>query len=122
MPLRSNVFGAFLPYIRSAMTFLDRNLMQNPNFMFSGPYLVLFCCNLKNWDKILTGRDFLSSQCGPSEGPIDFSFTYHTEKGYEIKQQKNQVRVKCTFYSRLKIVSKNGQKTVLFRSPLFEKL
>ena len=86
MPLRWNVFGPFLPYIRSAMTFLDRNLMQNPNFMFSGPYPVLFCCNLKNWDKILTGRDFLNSQCGPSEGQIDLSFTYHTEKGYEIKQ------------------------------------
>ena len=86
MPLRSNVFGPFLPYIRSAMTFLDRNLLQNPNFMFSGPYLVLFCCNLKNWDKILTGRDFLNSQCGPSEGRIDLSFTYHTEKTYEIKQ------------------------------------
>ena len=58
MPLRSHVFGSFLPYIRSALTFLDRNLMQNPNFMFSGRYLVFFCCNLKNWDKILTGRDF----------------------------------------------------------------
>ena len=58
MPLRSHVFGSFLPYIRSVLTFLDRNLMQNPNFMFSGRYLVFFCCNLKNWDKILTGRDF----------------------------------------------------------------
>ena len=58
MPLRSHGFGSFLPYIRSALMFLDRNLMQNPNFMFSGRYLVLFCCNLKNWDKIMTGRDF----------------------------------------------------------------
>ena len=58
MPLKSHVFGSFLPYIRSALTFLDRNLMQNPNFMVSGRYLVFFCCNLKNWDKILTGRDF----------------------------------------------------------------
>ena len=58
MPLRSHIFGSFLPYIRSALTFLDRNLMPNLNFMFSGRYLVFFCCNLKNWDKILTGRDF----------------------------------------------------------------
>ena len=48
MPLRSHVFGSFLPYVRSALTFLDRNLTQNPNFMFSRPYLVVFCCNLKN--------------------------------------------------------------------------
>ena len=58
MPLRSHAFGSLLPYIRSAWTFLDQHLMQNPNFMFTGPYLVLFCCNLKNWDKLLTGRDF----------------------------------------------------------------
>ena len=58
MPLRSHVFGSFLTYIRSALTFLDQNLMPNPNSMFSGPYLVLFCRNLKNWEKILPGRDF----------------------------------------------------------------
>ena len=57
-PLRSHVFESFLPYIRSVLTFLDRNLTQNPNFMFSGPYLVVYCCNLKNQDKMLTGRDF----------------------------------------------------------------
>ena len=76
MPLRSHVFGSFLPCIRPALTSLDRNLMQNPNFMFSRRYLVLFCCNLKNWDKILTGRDFENSHCALSEGRIELSFTY----------------------------------------------
>ena len=60
--------------------------MQNPNFMFSGPYLVLFCRNLKNLEKKLTWRDFLNIHCDPSEGRIKLSFTYQAEKGYEINR------------------------------------
>ena len=59
MPLRLHVFGSFLPYIRSALTFLDRNLMQKKK---------------KN------------SHCDPSEGQIELSFTNQTEKDHEITQ------------------------------------
>ena len=86
MPLRSHVFGSFLPYIRSVLTFLDQNLTQNPNLMFSGSYLVLFFRNFKNWEKILPGRDFLNSHWAPSEDRIELSFTNQIEKGYEITQ------------------------------------